>query len=179
MDEDFATESFFLSSPGGLLDHIDASKVSRILRPDRFPLSKDWKGKSESPSAWLGVRSPALQSSRKMKAAILGALALTPIRGGRYSFSMRPMFGGRSTIDDGLTTSFGGPHTPPLSADIAIGKVDHSWLAIVADKLRSSDKEARRHIKALEYFYRAWPLDPAERFPLLCMTLDGLFGDAS
>src|SRR5207237_8289272 len=28
----------------------------------------------------------------------------------------------------------------------------------------------------LEYFYRAWFLDPRERFPALCMSLDSLVG---
>ncbi len=34
-------------------------------------------------------------------------------------------------------------------------------------------------MKALEYFYRAWGLGPSERFPILCMTLDAIFGNAN
>jgi hypothetical protein len=34
-------------------------------------------------------------------------------------------------------------------------------------------------MNALEYFHRAWPLPEVERFPVLFMALDAIFGDAS
>lgn len=89
------------------------------------------------------------------------------------------MFGGRCTIGDTTTTSFGDAHTPPLMHDIVVKADDHSWLAVLAKKLLLVDKAARREIRALEYYYRAWELEPSERFPILCMALDAVLGDAS
>jgi hypothetical protein len=95
-------------------------------------------------------------------------------------FTGRTMFGGRCTIADNGRTTFndGDPHTPPLSDDSVIEDQDLGWLNVLASKLASKETDAGRQIKALEYFYRAWPLDPAERFPILCMTLDAIFGEA-
>jgi hypothetical protein len=91
------------------------------------------------------------------------------------------MFGGLCTITDagGTTTSFGEPHTPAMMQDIVLGEQDTSWLNILAVKLMSNERLVRRQMRALEYFYRAWPLEPSERFPVLCMTLDAIFGDTN
>ena len=114
-----------------------------------------------------------------MKAAILGALALTPLPGYRYMFSGRQLFGGRCTILDGDTTSYGEAHTPPLMHDILVTEQDHPWLSFLASKLTANERAMRRQLRALEYFYRAWELGPSERFPVLCMALDAIFGDAN
>ena len=45
--------------------------------------------------------------------------------------------------------------------------------------MAASDTPTRRQVRALEYFYRAWPLDAPERFPWLFTTLDAIFGDAA
>jgi hypothetical protein len=66
-----------------------------------------------------------------------------------------------------------------MSEDIVIDGNDHPWLTIMASKLTSIEKTVRRQLRALEYFYRAWPLDPTERFPWLFMSLDAIFGDSS
>jgi hypothetical protein len=49
----------------------------------------------------------------------------------------------------------------------------------MAQKLSESDAKTRKQLRALEYYYRAWPLDAIERFPWLIMALDAVFGDAS
>jgi len=146
---------------------------------DQFPPDADFKGRREYPKSWLGVRSPEYEVAKKIKASILGAVALTPISKLRYQFSGRQMFGGRATIFDGVTVSFGKPHTPPMMNDIILTERDAPWLTIMAEKLTNETKVVRRQLRALEYFYRAWPLPESERFPLMCMTLDAVFGDAS
>lgn len=146
---------------------------------ERFPPLSEWTGRTGSPNAWLGVRSPADRASYKMKAAILGALALTPLPRYRHLFSGRTMFGGHCTIGDRVTTSFGEAHTPPLMYDITVSDQDHAWLNSLASKLTENERSIRRQIKSLEYFYRAWELEPSERFPVLCMTLDAIFGEAN
>jgi hypothetical protein len=60
--------------------------------------------------------------------------------------------------------------------DIVLTAADHGWLAILAALFDASDKHSRSQLRALEYFYRAWFLDPRERFPALCMSLDSLVG---
>ena len=75
--------------------------------------------------------------------------------------------------------SFGEPHTPALMDDLIITEDDHAWLEILAAKVTAPERALRRQIHALEYFYRAWFLDPRERFPVLCMALDAMFGEAN
>jgi hypothetical protein len=63
--------------------------------------------------------------------------------------------------------------------NIRVTAADHAWLSKVLDMLQSNDRAVRIQRHALEYFYRSWPLKDAERFPILCMALDALFGDAN
>jgi hypothetical protein len=176
---DFVSEPFFLVQPSWLSSERLGLRIEDQIKPDEFPPLSDWRGVKEKPQAWLGVRTPVIQASNKMKAAILGAVALTPHSRYRHQFSGRQMFGGRCTIDASqTTTSYGDAHTPPMSEDIAIGERDHAWLAILAPKLLATDEPTRRQVRALEYFYRAWPLYAPERFPHLFMALDAIYGDA-
>jgi len=150
----------------------------RQLRSAQFPPIAGYQGRAETPSSWLGVRAPLLQVSEKLKAAILGAVALTPLHRYRYMCSYRKMFGGRFMFDR-HTISPTEPHTPGLAEDIVITAADHDWLSVVAEKAIARERVSRRQIRALEYFYRGWFLDPRERFPVLCMTLDAAFGQAN
>jgi hypothetical protein len=175
---DFDSEVFILAAPSSL----DVTKVPpgvsvQYIVPEAFPPLSDWRGRRERPTAWLGVWSPAYQASDKIKAAILGALALTPLPHYRHMFSGRDVFGGHCTFGERTTTwGFGAAHTPPLMNNITVASSDHAWLTILSSKLTSGKKSARRQIRALEYFYRAWELDSAERFPILSMALDALLG---
>ena len=178
VEASFSSPAFFLRAPDTLPEEFDTDLRLQLV-PDTFPPLADYKYRIERPKAWLGVRSPVLQASIKMKAAILGATALTLPLYRRHMFSGREMFGGFCTIHDGWRLSFGEPHTPPLADDLVIRQCDHDWLEILAAKLASNTQDDRRQVRTLEYFYRAWPLEPAERFPALCMTLDALYGEAS
>jgi hypothetical protein len=179
--EDFWSPSFFLIRPSSLANESTISQIGSSVRPEEFPPVADWDGKKERPGSWLGIRSPAIQASNKMKAAILGALALTPHPRYRHQFSMRAMFGGVFTLkaDGGSVMSYGEHHTPGMSEDIVVRKSDHEWLAALSPKLLDVNGSVRRQVRALEYFYRAWPLDAPDRFPWLFMALDALFGDSS
>ncbi|WP_420419747.1 hypothetical protein [Pacificispira sp.] len=181
VSEDFNSENFFLIKPDSLGQVLLPNDVDpKHLVFNRFPPIVDWKGRTEHVTAWLGVRSPAEQASFKMRAAILGAIALKPMHKHRYMFSGRHMFGGQCTVSaEGASTKFGGEHTPPMMHDILIGKDDHLWLSSLSTKLAENKKAIRREVKALEYFYKAWPLEPSDRFAILCMTLDAVFGDAN
>lgn len=175
---DFSSPPFFLRQPQTLLAEFKP-EMHKWLVPECFPPLSDWKHRVERPTSWLGVRSPALQASQKMKAAILGAVALTPSLNYRHMFSMRRMFGGWCIVNGGSKMAFGTPATPPMMENIVITAADHPWLDVLAVKLASSSRADRRQLTALEYFYRAWPLGPSERFPVLCMALDAAFGEAS
>ena len=164
--ENFTSGPFFLRTPESLYDEFDQD-YQRYIDPHIFPPLKDGKYAPKLPSAWLGIRSPISQASIKMKAAILGSFALTLPRRYRHTFSGREMFGGICTINNGTNVSFGGdPHTPPLMHDLIIRPLDQPWLNILASKFASNAKEDRRYLRALEYFYRAWPLGLPERFPV-------------
>lgn len=175
----FDSGPVFLVQASSLERHLPEEVPTEQIAARHFPPVIDWSGRKEVPASWLGVRSPTVQSSDKIKAAILGAVALKPRSRSRHSFSGRYMFGGRCTLDDGATTTFGDAHTPPMMNDIIIGEADHAWLTIIATKLLAPEKEIRKQVRALEYFYRAWPLDPIDRFPWLFMALDAVFGDIS
>ena len=173
----FESKHFFLLNATDL----STSQLSHGIRvgdldPSQFPPLVNWDGRKRPTTSWLGVRSPLLLVSQKMASAILGAVALTPLPRGRYQFSMRTMFGGRCTFANSYSVSESTPHTPPMMHDIILTEADHGWLATLDVLLGASDKQSHSRLRALEYFYRAWFLDPRERFTALCMSLDSLVG---
>jgi hypothetical protein len=112
-----------------------------------------------------------------MARAILGALALTPSQTYRHMFSGRQVWGGHFTLGGGF--SFSDAITPPLMEDIVLTAADKDWLQILGNKINAESRPVRRQMTALEYYYRAWPLAPSERFPILCMALDSIYGEAT
>jgi hypothetical protein len=179
--EGFRSKAFFFSSADADNPfNIDDEIVLQNLDAKRFPPLRDFNGAARNPPSWLGVYSPDPKAALKTRSSILGALALTSLPHHRHMFSGREVFGGVCTIKSGGTShSFKHKHTPPCMYDIVITELDASWLSILAEKLASPDKGVQRQLKALEYFYRAWSKEPAERFPILCMALDAIFGDAN
>ena len=179
VNDDFVSDVLCLVAPQSLVAKaLPQAGDQREFIGDSFPPLTRWDGRREHPASWLGIHAPFHRAANKMKTSVLGALALTILPRYRYQSSMRKVFGGRCTISDTVTTAFGEAHTPALSHDVMITSLDHDWLKIVAAKLTQSEKSVRREIKALEYFCRAWHLDAPERFPVLCMTLDAMFGEA-
>lgn len=175
----FESECFFLLNAADLSTAQLPHGISAgDLDPSQFPPVMNWEGRKRLTTSWLGVRSPLPLVSHKMASAILGAVALTPLPRERHLFSGRAMFGGQCTITDTSCIISGDddPHTPPMMHDIVLTEADHGWLAILATLLYASDKHSHTQLRALEYFYRAWFLDPHERFPALCMSLDSLVG---
>ena len=179
VDQEFDCPEFFLVKPEGLtLDRLPSGYVAADLRVESFPPFRRWDGVRNSPASWLGVRAGTLEVAKRNRAAILGAVALLPHRLERYLFTGRKLFGGLSTFNGSLSMTSSDPHTPPLSEDVVIGSADHAWLAVLAQKIVSPTKVDKRHIRALEYFYRAWVPDPTRRFPTLFGALDAIYGDA-
>jgi hypothetical protein len=180
VEANFDSESFFIVEPSSLGgSRLPPDIHSSLVAAEYFPPLAEWKYRKEKPTSWLGVRSPAFQASNKMKASILGALALTPLPQYRHMFSGRDVFGGRCTISEKVATSWGEAHTPPLMHDIVISEDDHAWLNILAAKMLMNERTIRRELRGLEYFYRAWDGGPSERFPILCMALDAIFGESN
>lgn len=175
VEADFSTTAFFLRAPSGLALEFDPQP--RELAPEMFPPMINPRMRSERPSSWLGFRAANHASGAKRARAALGAFALTPSLAYRHMFSGRSVWGGHCVIDQSFTISFGASLTPPIAEDIVIGARDHAWLAILADLFVSEERSARRQLSALQYFYRAWSLGASERFPLLCMALEALFGE--
>jgi len=175
----FECPRFFLASAADLpAVQMHTGVQTADLDTTHFPPIVRWDGIKRPTESWLGVRSPLLQVSRKAAAAILGAVALTPLPRERYMHSGRTVFGGRCTLAGGnFSVSMNDePHMPPMMNDIVLTVADHAWLERLATLIEASDLHSRRRVKALEYFYRGWFLDPRERFPLLCMSLDSLVG---
>lgn len=182
VENNFKSDLFFFSSPkDDDAFFLGDEKKQLKCNPGKFPPLDDGQRKTSKPTSWLGVYSPDYQASLKTRTIILGALALTCNAQNRYMFSLRQVFGGSCTLTPkrGITLSFEKIHTPPCANNISITDADTDWMKLLSDKLPSTDKEVVRELKALEYYYRSWPLLPHERFPNLCMALDAVFGNVS
>lgn len=176
-----STDQFFLvsSETDDLLYYVD-EKLRPELSPEKFPPHKGFRGLTQRPVSWLGVFSPDYRAATKTRSSILGAIALTQLPHHRHMFSEREVFGGRCTLNsEGLEYSFGEAHTPRCMHDIELSAADSRWLETLAVKITASNRSFVRQIKALEYFYRAWSKSPEERFPILCMALDAIYGDSN
>lgn len=174
----FTSPVFFLRPPTELVAEIEP-RMQRYVLGDQFPPFDEMRMKLEPTAAWLGVRTPNRHVAQKMRTVILGALALTPNYRERHMFSGRHMFGGSCTVKNNVSVSFGREHTPAMMHDITVTERDHEWLSKLPDMLLSGDSAVKRQRHALQYFYRSWSLKDPERFPVLCMALDAIFGDVS
>lgn len=177
VSNEFVSGPFFLVQPKSLSTTQLGHTVD--LKPEQFPPFASWNGRVERPTSWLGVRAAAEPAAKRIRNAVLGAIALLPHPRERHMFTGRKMFGGIASLNNGWSFSFGGPCTPALSEDIKITTEDSTWLSLLASKVVDIEESARKQMKALEYYYRAWPLREVERFPVLFMALDAIFGDAS
>lgn len=180
VEQNFESAPFFLVEPKGLtLERLPPGYVAADLQAESFPPFQRWDGTRNSPASWLGIWAGTLEVAKRNRAAILGALALLPHRFERYLFTGRKLFGGLCTFNGKLIMTSSDPHTPALSEDVVIGCADHDWLGVLAEKIQSPTKVAKRQMRALEYFYRAWVPDPTRRFPTLFGSLDAIYGDAA
>lgn len=180
VEANFEAEPFCFLKPAALTPERLGIHPRNALTPDQFPPFRDQRARKEQVTSWLGVGAPTFAIAEKRKAAILGALALTLPRHERKMFSGRHSYGGRCTVSaKGATESFGEANAPPLMHDAVVEAQDHPWMTVLAAKLLSAENTDKRHCRALEYFYRAWPLAPNESFPHLFMGLDSIFGDSS
>ncbi|NLR96069.1 hypothetical protein HGP17_04405 [Rhizobium sp. P38BS-XIX] len=179
VEDDFEGKVFCAVSPDGLArGTVLPEKFRPILVPNQFPPFAEKHSKKEIPNSWLVVRVPHAGTGSKLRSAILGAVALSVRAPYRYQFTGREMFGGKCALTDtGYTLNFSDPATPALGQDVILQKADHAWLRILDKKLESNADADVRQIKALQYYYRAWFLEDAERFPITCMALDSLLGD--
>lgn len=177
-DQPLVYRDFFLVRPDDLTpEFLGLRSSSRNLIANQFP---PFQGDTTPPkpvSAWLGIWAPNFETAKRLRATVLGALALVPHPIERYLFSMRAVVSGRCTmVGSRYSTSIGDPHTPGLSKDIVLDGEDARWLNKLDSMLTSPQKEHRRRMRALEYQYRAWAPDPAKRFPSLVGAIDAIFG---
>lgn len=149
------------------------------INGELHPPFTDWRRKTKSPTSWLLVTAPSTEVAKKYRASILGAIALTIIHQYRYQFTGRSVFGGIATIGAGWSYSDGSPHTPALGEDITLSTEDVDWLELLDRTLSSNANAEVKKLKSLQYFYRSWFLPNSERFPIDCITIDSMFGDAA
>jgi len=133
---------------------------------------------NEEVGGWLVVKAASVESSKKDRRVVLGALALAMDQQHRHGFTLREVVTGflRFPTPHSISTSTSGPHTPPIGSPITIENSDHEWLNKLPAILARSSTLAKRHGKALEYYYRAWFMDESDRCFLLFMALDAIFG---
>jgi hypothetical protein len=179
IDADFNGQNAFLIPAASLtLSRLAIDQRTRLLS-DRFPpINEGYK--SEIVETWLGIKGPFPKIADKRKSVILGALALTIPNHQRKMFSGRHVVEGRCSVSpEGVSVSFAEKNTPPLMHNVIVQTQDHAWLSKSDTLITSDDETSRRYCRALEYFYRAWPLEANESFPLHFMAMDSIFGDSS
>ena len=176
----FVFRDFFLAPPSGLTPEILVSTASSAeLAQGSFPPFARSQIPAKPVTSWLGVWAPNVETATRLRATVLGAIALLPHPMERYLFTGRTVVAGRCTlIGSHYSVSIGDPHTPALSENVILAEGDEDWLNLLAGMLTSPAKEHRRKMRALEYQYRAWAPGPARRFPSLVGAIDAIFGDA-
>lgn len=177
--DDYIGASFFLRASDGLAAALGADAGGFRIIGDTFPPIARWDGARQAVPSWLGVRAPTIEAARKVRASVLGAVALLPQHDERYMFSGRKIFGGEIIFRYKCSFCFGEPHTPPIMRDITIDSTNRYWINQLEYKFTSESKDDQKHLLALEYFYQAWTKDPVTRFPLMFFSLDAIFGDVS
>lgn len=177
----FTFPDFFLVPPSALTPQLmDLSTNPGVIKPTAFPPFAHSDMSTQPVASWLGVWAPNFETAKRMRATILGALALLPHHAERYLFTLRKLTAGRCTLHGGSwTVSLGDPHTPALSADVVLNANDQPWLEVLSGKLTAPQKVDKRRMRSLEYQYRSWIPDSSRRFPSLFGALDAIYGDAS
>ena len=173
----FQSAHFALCTPDNLSVALDSFGVHPpSLAPAQFPPLAGLVEQPVPTSNWLCINAPGHLIAQKRACAILGALALAVIRRERHLQTGRVIQTGHCTItSEGYSCAPGAhPLTPRMPSDIIVTTADHAWLDILSDLLDGHGLREKSHVRALEYFYRAWFDDPRERFPTLCMALDSL-----
>lgn len=180
-EQSFICDEFFLIPPTALTPELMGARARpEAIAQASFPPFLDSDMRPHPVVSWLGVWAPSFETAKRMRATILGAIALLPHHLERYLFTGRTIVAGRCTMHgDRYTISVGEPHTPALSEDVVLNANDQPWLDILSSKLTASPKAAKRRMRALEYQYRSWNPDPVRRFPSLFGALDAIYGDAS
>lgn len=175
-DEALIFDDFFLIPPSALTPELLRSPVrSEDLTPTSFPPFVRSGMRSHPVASWLGIWSPNFETAKRMRATVLGAVALLPHPLERYLFSGRTLTAGRCTLRGGtFTESLGEPHTPALSEDIVLTADDRRWLEILANKITAPGKANKRQMRSLEYQYRSWMPDASRRFGSLFGALDAI-----
>lgn len=180
MRDVFEGAVFSLSTASGLAEQKSLTNLPRgYVNGQQFPPFSDWKHKTQSPTSWLLVTAPSPEVAKKYRASILGAISLAVMHRYRHQFTGRKVFGGVVSVRDGWSFSDSSPHTPALGEDLVLGSEDGSWLDVIDRALASSSEADIKKLKSLQYFYRAWFLPDSERFPIDCITIDSMFGDAN
>ncbi|RWM01752.1 MAG: hypothetical protein EOR68_09155 [Mesorhizobium sp.] len=180
MKDAFEGAVFSLSTASDLAAQRPLASLPRgYVNGQLFPPFSDWKHRTHSPTSWLLVTAPSPDVAKKYRASILGAISLTVMHRYRHQFTGRKVFGGVASVRDGWSFSDSSPHTPALGEDVVLGVEDGVWLDMIDRALASSSEADIKKLKSLQYFYRAWFLPDSERFPIDCITIDSMFGDAN
>lgn len=170
----FSGANFSLVDPRSACGELPERYRHSAILNGRMP-SFDQRDSGEPVKSWLIIHGPSSKSVNRSKIIVLGALALAPIYRERYIFTFRKIVCNYIFLHDGVFTRSSNPHTPPLSDGLTIRSIDHSWLAKVDLILKSEDKQSRGKRNALDYFYRAWFMEPSERCSLMFVCLDALY----
>lgn len=179
--DSFDSSTFFFQAPSALTHgNLGIARDAMKVTGSHFPPDTEWRHRKYPVTSWLGIRAPARQAADRQRASILGAFALTLPELRRYMCSGREMMGGWCTFnEEGMTMAVTDAMTPALADDYEITRHDHPWMSLLAQKLEDTSAQTIREMKALEYYYRSWFLNPAERFPALYMALESVFGDVN
>jgi len=176
----YVSDTFFISNSASLNAFATQYNLNaEMIDPAVFPPFHNWRGTQEPADTFLGVQAASPEIALRVRAAVLGALALLPHYMERYLFTGRHIISGVASVANlERSASYGMKHTPALAEQLTITSDDHEWLDALTHKLSSEANSDKRQLRALEYYYRAWIPDSARRFPILFGALDAIYGDA-
>jgi hypothetical protein len=172
VDVPFRSEVLFLSPPCALPELLPV----RVDRPDRMPpFARDTVFQGQAVGGWLGIRAPATEYAMKLKRVVLGALALSIFERERHQLTLRDNCSGYCRFDDKILSCSSAPHAPPIGHSAVIGHESAPWLTALTAMITDESNGNEKGLNALEYYFRAWGLEPADRCPIFFAALEALF----
>jgi len=178
VDKSFISSLFFIVDNDGLANVLLDESVEEYDIHRFFPQIDAAERSSRCFQSWLGVRAPSFQSADSIKRSVLGAASLTMNYNDRYMISMIDDEGGYCTItDNAISYQHKSLSTPSLMSPLIITEADFKWLRTLATLLQDNSKKAVCQSRALDYFYSSWHRNESERFPILYMSVESIFGD--
>lgn len=142
---------------------ISPLEMSEFLRKPMF----------ENAAKFAGLKARNAEHAKEKLGVLLGAMFLCMYSGTHFSHTMGKPVRGVLFFEGGKTIHSSRTHLPFLANEIEIAEADFPMLERVEELLQSGE-ENRKLIRSLRWLSASWFANGAERFSLLCQSIDAL-----